>query len=623
MSLTPVFSLPLRVVQLDLARQMETLDFIKSFADHASANGFNALALYLEARVRTASFPYPSEDESYSPEQIREIVEYAEGKGMEVIPVVSTLGHAQLFLRHPEMVPLAETRPPFVGRFGPGEHKAFCPSQAETHAFLKRYLAEIAELFPSDYFHIGCDETWDMACCDLCSARLAEGEHRIFSEHIRNMHAIVSGELGKRVIIWDDMVFQYPEILSDLPRDIVMACWQYQNHVNPPTGHFFHKEAVDLLSEYDRLGFDYLICPADYTMENAESFTAYAAAHRPLGGWLTLWEKHELTPLQSFPLISAVGRFWASGKAQNHEETFANLFGLTDGAFLKAIRAFCRSGFYMERLSTPAIFLTQRGNSHNHAREELVELLLTILPACRKRVAPASRDVLEEILLSLRGEQISNRLAEIFKAFWEQKTRPPEQALQSAIADVETLYADRMAFHQRIRPGISIYKVEQLYNEYLRSLRELPAWAASHGFLKVHFFLADQYSAQTTRISIRYSGESQPTRIAQGVFKEIRHFDAYYSRLFPIDLQRVPEELIIETWGYGGQGFTWFEANNEHGRHIPSEVRVIQGIVKNPEWLLRPDWKETFTGERDARVTFLNHEQAKAIHCFHVALQAT
>ena len=46
----------IRAVQLDLARQMETVAFLEDYIDGIAANGFNTLVLYLEGRVATKSF---------------------------------------------------------------------------------------------------------------------------------------------------------------------------------------------------------------------------------------------------------------------------------------------------------------------------------------------------------------------------------------------------------------------------------------------------------------------------------------------------------------------------------------------------------------------------------------
>ena len=135
----------IRSVQLDLARQMETLDYIRQFTDLAADAGYNALTLYLEARVKTSSFPYPNEEESYTLEEMEQVVDYAHEKNMIVIPVVSFLGHAELFLKHKPMQHLAESQDGKRGRFD-SRKMVMCPSNDETYRFAETYWKEI--LYP-------------------------------------------------------------------------------------------------------------------------------------------------------------------------------------------------------------------------------------------------------------------------------------------------------------------------------------------------------------------------------------------------------------------------------------------------------------------------------------------
>ncbi len=617
-------ALKIRSVQLDLARQMETVDFIKNFADFAAENGFNALTLYLEARIRTSSFPHPSEEESYSPAQIREIVAHAASRGLDVIPVVSTLGHAELFLRHGALAGLAETRGSFEGRFGKGHDHVFCPSLPETYTFLRSYLTEVTELFPSSFFHAGCDEAWDMGRCDLCRGRLENGESQagIFAEHLRQTHDIVTGQLGKRMILWDDMFEYYPEALDSLPRDVVLAHWQYQDRVGPSRGHFFHRIAENTPKKYAALGFDFLVCPADYTLENAESFTAYAMPERPLGGLLTTWGKANSFLLRSRPLIAAVGRMWEAGTVRaDMEGVTSALFGTRDSGFTRAIQAFCRSGLFRDERMRSADFLTRRENTHDHASESLTDLLLEILPGYREEALPAARPILEDILLSLAQKQTHYRLEAVLPELLEGGSPVAEAGLQEILSRIAATRDAHLALWQATRPGISPSSVEASYNAFIGDLRHFPELAATHGVLSAHFCLPDQYSAQTTRILVRYAGSETAELAAQGVFKEDHHFDAFYSRLFPIAKDRIPEALRIETFGFGGQGFTWFEIRNDLGRFIPESIRLLQGLLDHPDNLLVPDWRWAFAGEPDTRHNYFDSEGAKTIHAFEVILR--
>ena len=99
---------PLRAIQLDVARHLESVAYIRRFTDDAARLGFNTLVLYLEGRVRTPTFPFRPKDASYSLEDMAAVVGHARKAGLEVVPVVSTLGHAEQFLTCRELTHLTK-----------------------------------------------------------------------------------------------------------------------------------------------------------------------------------------------------------------------------------------------------------------------------------------------------------------------------------------------------------------------------------------------------------------------------------------------------------------------------------------------------------------------------------
>ena len=48
-------------LQLDLARQKETTEYVKSYVDFAKANGYNSILFYLENAVRTVDTAFLDE----------------------------------------------------------------------------------------------------------------------------------------------------------------------------------------------------------------------------------------------------------------------------------------------------------------------------------------------------------------------------------------------------------------------------------------------------------------------------------------------------------------------------------------------------------------------------------
>ena len=86
----------------------------------------------------------------YTQEQIKEIVEFAAERFIEVIPEIDMPGHARAANRaYPEYSGGgSESHPEFT----------FNPGKEETYEYLTDILREVTTLFPSEYIHIGGDE---------------------------------------------------------------------------------------------------------------------------------------------------------------------------------------------------------------------------------------------------------------------------------------------------------------------------------------------------------------------------------------------------------------------------------------------------------------------------------
>ena len=106
--------LDLIILQIDLGRQKETVDYLKHYIDFAKDNGYNAVLLYLEAAVKVACVPFFSEEETYSPEEIREIVAYGNAQGIDIIPALENLAHVENFLRYEHLAFISECKDAMV-----------------------------------------------------------------------------------------------------------------------------------------------------------------------------------------------------------------------------------------------------------------------------------------------------------------------------------------------------------------------------------------------------------------------------------------------------------------------------------------------------------------------------
>ena len=146
----------------------------------------------------------------YNPKEIREIVKYAAERFVTVIPEIELPGHA--------VAALASY--PWLGCKGEGYEvrttwgistEVYCPGKESTFEFLQNVLAEVIELFPSKYIHIGGDEcpkeSWKE--CPLCQKRIKdEGLKDEYELQSYTVHRIEKWlrEHGREIIGWDEIL---------------------------------------------------------------------------------------------------------------------------------------------------------------------------------------------------------------------------------------------------------------------------------------------------------------------------------------------------------------------------------------------------------------------------------
>ena len=152
----------------------------------------------------------------FSQDQIREIIAYAAAKGITIIPEIDLPGHMLAALAaYPH---LGCTGGPYDvwGKWGVAD-EVLCAGNEETMVFLENVLAEVAELFPSEYIHIGGDECpkvyWET--CPKCQAKIKElglkdddefqAEHYLQSYVMTRMTGFLESK-GKKIIGWDEIL---------------------------------------------------------------------------------------------------------------------------------------------------------------------------------------------------------------------------------------------------------------------------------------------------------------------------------------------------------------------------------------------------------------------------------
>lgn len=146
----------------------------------------------------------------YTQKQAREIVEYAAERFITVIPEIEMPGHASAAL----------AAYPWLGCAGEGYKvqtcwgifpEVFCAGKDSTFEFLQNVLAEVIEIFPSEYIHVGGDEcpkeSWKN--CPACQQRIRDqhlkDEHELQNYFTLRMEKWLNGH-GRHLIGWDEII---------------------------------------------------------------------------------------------------------------------------------------------------------------------------------------------------------------------------------------------------------------------------------------------------------------------------------------------------------------------------------------------------------------------------------
>ena len=166
----------------------------------------------------------------YSQEEIKEIVNYASSLGITTIPEIDLPGHMLGALAaYPE---LGCTGGPYeVWKSWGVSDEVLCVGKEETFKFLETVLAEVMDLFPSEYIHIGGDECpknrWKE--CPACQAKIKELGLKDDDKHTKESYLqnYVTARVqkfvndhGKKIIGWDEI------LEGDLAKGATVMSWQ-------------------------------------------------------------------------------------------------------------------------------------------------------------------------------------------------------------------------------------------------------------------------------------------------------------------------------------------------------------------------------------------------------------
>ncbi len=221
-----------RGLMIDVGRHFLPVDIIKRNIDGMVAVKMNVLHLHLTEdqgfRIESKVFPklhqLGSDGQYFTQEQIRDIIQYANERGVRVVPEFDIPGHStSWFVGYPE---LASAPGPYSieRRFGVMD-PTIDPTKESTYEFLDKFLGEMAQLFNDEYLHIGGDENNGKQWNKNPDIQAFKQQNNLADNHALQAYfnrrlLTILGKYGKKMIGWDEIM--QPE----LPKTAVIQSWR-------------------------------------------------------------------------------------------------------------------------------------------------------------------------------------------------------------------------------------------------------------------------------------------------------------------------------------------------------------------------------------------------------------
>jgi len=309
-----------RGISDDISRgQVSTLDNFKRIIKFISRYKMNTYMPYLEDMIQFDSYPSIGKDRgALSKKEIKELLTYADDHFVELIPIFQTLGHFENILSQKEFIEYADW---------PGAASLDVTNE-ETYQFINTLLEEIFELFPSKYFHMGADESYDVGFGNSRKLSDSIGLASVHAQHYQRVYEICKNN-NKEVMMYGDIILAHPEILEKIPKDIIIVDWHYLPKFDYPSTKIFNEA-----------GFKYIVSPTVWNFNssfpenylaipNIETLTKSGHENNSIGMLNSSWGDYGA---ETFRELNLYGYAWSAQCSWNFENS--NIADFNNSFFL-------------------------------------------------------------------------------------------------------------------------------------------------------------------------------------------------------------------------------------------------------------------------------------------------
>ena len=274
-------ALQYRGTQVDMSRgPVPKLSYLKKIVRTIAQFKMNQLYMYMEDSYRLQGQPlWGILSDTLSRSDWNKLVAYAARYHVEIVPATEACGHMHKVLRFEQYSGLAE-RP-----------HGYSLAVQDPHMldFLNNMYEQMLPVFPSSIYNIGCDETFELGKGRSKELVEKEGYGKVYVDNLIRVAKLVES-YNKKVMFWGDIATEHPEMISSLPKNLIVASWVYGAH----------KSYMRWLKPFQEHGNKIFVCPwvgntsvivPDYeeAAYNIEHFLTDGKKVGAIGTIITVW----------------------------------------------------------------------------------------------------------------------------------------------------------------------------------------------------------------------------------------------------------------------------------------------------------------------------------------------
>lgn len=218
-------------VMIDCSRNaVMTVEYMKSYLDRLAILGYNMAMLYTEETYQIEGEPYFGLMRgAYSPDEIRELDDYAAKLNIELIPCIQTLAHLDQIFRWSHYQDINDI------------HGVLLVDEPKTYELIEKMIVTWKNTVRSRRIHVGMDEAHGIGDGKFKRLHGEESRFSIINRHLEKVRKICKKH-GFKPMIWSDMYFRIgskrmeyydrecvipPEVIKQIPKGVELVYWDY------------------------------------------------------------------------------------------------------------------------------------------------------------------------------------------------------------------------------------------------------------------------------------------------------------------------------------------------------------------------------------------------------------